>query len=102
MYRPRDILPISDTQPFTHRASYTFLEKLRNLYDLFEKVEGDFGITVEHITEIINTINNRVGSPPAIQVDLSNGNVDVKSQSIFRATMYFILLFARVWQAEIR
>ena len=63
MYRPRDILPISDTQPFTHRASYTFLEKLRNLYDLFEKVEGDFGVTVEHITEIINTINNRVGSP---------------------------------------
>ena len=92
MYRPRDILPISDTQPFTHRASYTFLEKLRNLYDLFEKIEGDFGITVEHITEIVNTINNRVGSPPAIQVDLSNGNVDVEIPVDFPSDHVFYIV----------
>ncbi len=77
MFHNNFFRPLSHTQPFTFRNSITYLEKLQFLYNLCQDVYRDFEQFQDDVLELANLINERVGGPPAIQVNLANGNVDV-------------------------
>ena len=74
MFPPFNYMPLNDTQPFTFRDSFTFLERLRLLYKLITEMGDKFDAHVAYVAKLIETVNNRVGSPEVIHIDLSNGN----------------------------
>lgn len=74
MFQPFKPTPLNDTQPMTFRDSYTFLERLRLLASLIENTNDNFSEHVAYVAKLIEGVNNRIGSPEVIHVDLNNGN----------------------------
>lgn len=92
-YGFRGVYPINDVTPFTMRDSFTYLERLRLLFQVLEKMGVDIGAEFEVIRALIETINNRQGSYEVIHLDLSDGNkvlslpVDIPSNHVFYAVV---------------
>jgi len=76
-YTTNDIRPYTNIQPFTEHDAWTYLEQLAALRKMIEAADADIEEVVKNTTKIFNNMLTKLGSPPPIQIDLSQGNVDV-------------------------